>query len=444
MRKALLFSAMLFFVLAVAGFQVSVDKTENIATIEDPAEISLEVENTGSSEENYRLSILDYYRSQWYRYSDSLEVPAGNNGSFNIEVHPDNTAVQGIYRANFVVRSSSGEEVRDSFSYRVTRDEGLNLIDVKKNESFRPGDQVNIGLVFRNVESSTSEYKDIEFKLFNESKNVELGPIVPGGERRISSSFTVPEYESPGQKDLVIAVNDRNYTDRVNIEEVKEIEENKTLDNMLLVVKQNIAVKNTGNVDYNYVYDIEKPAYISPVVSAQGAEVLDNDEGTTYRWNITLEPGETADLQARTDYWIPLTGLILLLAGFVALKKITSSVDVKKTVKKTDEGLDVTIEVENSSSRSYDDVLLEDFIPNIAGLHQKFDMADPEVKQTDEGAELRWWINDLQPGDQRIFRYSIKPKVEVEGGVELEPAILRNGDEVLGTTKEISAEFKPE
>jgi hypothetical protein len=113
-------------------------------------------------------------------------------------------------------------------------------------------------------------------------------------------------------------------------------------------------------------------------------------------------------------------------------------------LRKTEEGLNVTIEVENSSSQSFEDVLLEDFIPNIAGLHNKFDMADPEVKQTDEGAELRWWINDLEPGDQRIFKYSIKPKVEVEEGVELEPAILKNGEKVLDKTKEISAEFKPE
>lgn len=443
MRKIALVFSLLILIGFSAAFDVSVNKVKAEAGVEDPAEINLEVRNTGDSEK-FRLSIFDYHRSRWYLYEDNIQVQPGQNGTFNVRIRPDDGAIRGNYRTDFLIRSSSGEEVRDSFSYRVNRDTGLNLINVNRNESYRPKDKIELGVTFRNVDSSTSEYKDVNINLLNYSRSIELGPIVPGGERMISTEFRVPEYEEPGRKKLEIMLEGRNYTETVMIEEVRDFKTNSSRENKVLVIQEETKVKNTGNVDSTYNYSMEKPSYIAPVVYAPGAEKEDQGSTTVYSWSQTLEPGETTTIEARTDYWIPLASLFVLLAGFLTLKRITSTVDVKKTVKKTDEGLDVTIEVDNSSSRTYDDVILEDFIPNIAGLHSKFDMADPEVKQTDEGAELRWWITELQPGDQRIFRYNIKPKVEVEEGIELDPAILKDGDKVLDSSKEISTEFKPE
>jgi hypothetical protein len=443
MRKIALVFSVLLIVGFASAFDVSVDTVKGEAGVDDPAEINLEVHNTDGAE-SFQLSIFDYHRSQWYLYEDSIDVEPGQNGTFNIDVSPDESAIRGNYRTDFLIRSSTGEEVRDSFSYRVNRDTGLNLINIDRNESYRPEDRIELGVVFRNVDSSTSEYKNVGINLMNYSKSIELGPIVPGGERRVSTEFRVPEYEEPGRKKLEIILDDRNYTETVLIEQVREFETNSSRENRVLVIQEDLRVKNTGNVESTYNHSVEKPSYIAPVVYAPEAETEEQGSYTVYSWSETLEPGESTTIEVRTDYWIPLASLFILLAGFLTLKRITSTVEVKKTVKKTEEGLDVTIEVENSSSRTYDDVILEDFIPNIAGLHSKFDMADPEVKQTDEGAELRWWITELQPGDQRIFRYNIKPKVEVEEGVELDPAILRDGDKVLDTSKEISTEFKPE
>jgi len=443
MRKASILIIVFFTATAVAGLEVSSEQVEGTATVDSPGEVNISVINNHSSQQDIELGLRDYYRSQWYSYPGSKEADPNEEVEFPVTIDPDDSAVQGIYRADFTVRSQEAE-VRDSFSYRVTRDTGLNLIDVSQKESYRPGEKFDLDLVFRNVDSSTSDYRDVSVSVFNQSSNVELGPIVPGGERRISTSFEIPRYESPGDRQLVISLNGRNYTESVTIEELEDIDEKMGTENRILVVNERIEVKNTGNVDYNYTHTIEKPSYISPVVEASGAERLDTESGTSYRWQLNLEPGEEAVIEARTDYWIPMTGLLLLIAGFLALKKITSGVKVSKKVRKSKEGLDVTIEVENSSSQAFEDVLLEDFIPNIAGLRSKFDMANPEVKQTDEGAELRWWINDLEPGDQRIFNYSIRPKVEVEEGIELEPAVLKDGESVLGKTKELSTEFKPE
>lgn len=443
MRKIALILSVLMLTGFAASFEVTVNTLKGEAGVDEPAEIELEIYNPEQTQ-TFELSIFDYHRSQWYVYDDSIEVPSGQNESFNVNINPDESAIRGNYRTDFLVKSADGEEFRDSFSYRVDRDRGLNLISVDKNDSYSPGELLKLGVTFRNVDSSTSEYKDVEISLMNFSKNIELGPIVPGGERKISTEFRVPKYEEPGRKTLEIALDGRNYTESVNVEEVQEFEVNSSRENKILVIQEEVKVKNTGNVESIYNYSIEKPSYLTPVVYAPEAERDEQSSNTVYSWSKTLQPGESTIIEVRTDYWIPLASLIILLAGFLALKRITSTVNVTKTVKKAENGLDVTIEVENSSSRTYDDVLLEDFIPNIAGLHNKFDMADPEVKQTDEGAELRWWITELQPGDQRIFRYSIRPKVEVEEGLTLDAAILRDGDEVLDTSNQISTEFKPE
>ncbi|MFP4038602.1 MAG: hypothetical protein ACLFTA_02365 [Candidatus Nanohaloarchaea archaeon] len=442
MKKTALIPALLILVGLASGFQVTSEALDPQASMDDSAEIRLNVENSGSPQK-YDLSILDYHRSRWYSYSDSKTLNSSNS-YFNVEINPEESAIRGNYRTDFVIRNEEGEEVRDSFSFNVQRDRGLNLLNLDKNESYKPGKTIEIGLTFRNVDSSTSEYRDVEINLLNSTKTVELGPIVPGGERRVSTTFEVPRYESPGRKTLSIGLNGREYTESIQVEEVESFEKNRSREDMLLVVNDVLNVRNTGNVESTFNYSIEKPSYISPVVYAPEAVQTDNGSSTVYSWSENLQPGEEMELRVRTDYWIPVSGVLALLIGLVALKRITSTVSVEKTVKKTDKGLDITLQVENSSSQSYGDVLLEDFIPNIAGLNSKFDMADPEVKQTGDGAELRWWIQDLHPGDQRIFRYSIEPKVEVEEGVELDPAVLRDGEHVLDTSKTINAEFKPE
>lgn len=444
MKRFSLVLALLLVTGFATAFEIETHEVNDLATTDEPALFEVEVENTGVEESTFLLHLTEYQRSQWYIQDDRLHLGPGEKGNMSIEVHPGNDAVSQKYGFDFNVRKRLTDEVRtDSASFRVERDNDLNIVDLDKNSEYGPGDQVELDIIFRNLDSTTTDYKDINIEALDQNKSVELGPIVPGGDRMVSVDLEVPEYRAPGTEEIELSFSGRTHTDSFEIREVEDIDTEEMVRNMIFTVSERSTISNEGNTVRSYSHTVEKPSYLSPIISAQEAEETEMDNSIKYTWDFEIDPGETAEAGLRTDYWIPVTGLAVLLAGFLGLKKVTSSVSAKKTISHTEKGLDVKIEIENSSSRAYEDVVLEDFIPNIAELENHFDMAEPEVKHVESGSKLKWWINDLEPGDQRVFKYSIRPKVEVEDGVTLKPAVLKDGNKVLDKTEKVDVEFKP-
>ncbi len=444
MRKALLISTVfLFMITTVSAFDVTVNRLEQTATTDQPALFEIQLENTGDSVSDYRLSMQDYQRSQWYVYNDRITVEPGETGKFNLEVRPGDQAVQNRYNADFSVRKSFTDQVyQDSLSYRVTRDRELNLEKFSTDLSeIKPGEELDASATFRNVGPSTLQNPQVTFNGFNQSKISELGPITGGGTRSVTETFKADNFESPGLKEIVLEVEDRTYTEEVEVQEVENISETVETDNRVFIVNREYRFENNGNTVRNYTHEVQVPNYLEPVTAAEGAERFNSENGTGLRWTLELQPGESKTVQIRTDYWIPISGLAVLFISFLVLRRVTSSVSVIKTVEERGDKVVIKLEVENSSSKTYDDVLLQDFVPNIASVSSSFDMATPEIVNEEEGTKLKWWITDLGPGDQRIFKYTLRPKVEVEGGVTLDPAELKNGEDTLSLTDQVKARF---
>ncbi|MCJ7429553.1 MAG: hypothetical protein MUP66_04160, partial [Candidatus Nanohaloarchaeota archaeon QJJ-5] len=57
------------------------------------------------------------------------------------------------------------------------------------------------------------------------------------------------------------------------------------------------------------------------------------------------------------------------------------------------------------------------------------------IQRTDDGTELVWQLEGMNPEEERIITYTIEPKVQVEGAVSLPAATVhytdgRNEDDV--------------
>ena len=427
-----------------AGLESDLHSVNQISTDTQSPEFNLEVRNNGSSRETYSIYVHEYHRSNWYRYDNRISLEPNEAKNVSIKVNPGSDAIAQSYGFEVSVRPINAEKgVRHSGSFKIIRENGLNVKNIDILNSYKPGDTIDLGITFQNVDATTSEYKDIKIKALGQNLTEELGPVVPGGERQITQKMSIPQYESPGQKNLSVSFDGRTYTETFNIEEVENVTTQKNVENRLIAVTQRFEASNHGNQEETYKHEVVKPSYIAPVVDAPKAETTETENGVRYSWEMQIAPGETKTVEISTDYWKPLTGLIILLGAFIGLKKITSSVSTRKTLTRTSAGLDIRIEVENNSSKIFDDVLLEDFVPNIAEIDSSFEMASPEINNTEKGTKLKWWLTELEPGDQRILKYSIRPKVEVEGGVTLKSAVLKDGDKVLDETNEIDTEFRP-
>jgi len=128
------------------------------------------------------------------------------------------------------------------------------------------------------------------------------------------------------------------------------------------------------------------------------------------------------------------------------LSESMSNVDVsfEKHVAKSEDGeITINIEIENNSSTAIEDLKVKDFIPNIAQVEKTFEFAKPSIRTKNEGTELTWDLDVLEPGDQRVLEYKIRPQIEVEGEVTLPGAELLNEGEQEKKTRDLDTGFHP-
>ncbi len=437
-----LLAGVILFTGIISAFEIEIEDVNDRATTDDSGEFKIHIENTANEYRTFQMNVLDYHR-RWYSHERRATIEPQDSAYFNLTVSPGDDAVQDLYRTQFSITDLETDERKtDSIRFRVVRDRNLNLDSYSIEENaLEPGETVEVSATVRNVGSSTLENETLTFETLNNSKSSELDPLTAGGLRTVTEEFEINDSESPGVKKAVLDVEGREYIEEFNISEIVDIREYSETDNRIFVVHEDLEFENFGNLEETHVYEREVPSYLAPVFYAPDAEEKDSDSGKLYRWEFELAPGESETLSMRTDYWIPITGLVILLAGFIGLKKLTSSVKVLKTVESIDGKINITIEVENDSSKVFNDVVLEEFIPNVLDVNTSFDMANPEVKHSKDGSSLKWWINELEPGDQRIFKYSVTPKVEVEEGITIRPSVLKEGEKELASSQEIEAKF---
>lgn len=432
----------LFLSSGVLAFEVSVQEIDGDAERDDPALYEIKVSNHGNEESTFSLSVQDYFRSSWYQYENRLEVSPGESETFNVEIEPGAEAVQERYSTDFTVQErGTGKTVSEEISYRVIRDRSINFESISLDrDTYKPGATAELEMTVRNVDTEQVD-PEVTVEAFETSSEIEPGSITPGGLRVVTHDIDVPDSSPPGIETVKISSGDLEIDSGLEVSEVEDVDRREESTDLLLLASREITFENRGNVEAPVNETEVVPSYVEPFFTAPEAETRDAETGTEYAWSLTLEPGEEASITMRADYWIPVAGLAVLIGGFAALKRVTSGVSAEKKISQ-DDGVQVTIQVENSSSKTFDDVLLEDYVPNVVEVNTDFEMASPEVKHSKEGTKLRWWINDLKPGDQRIFRYSLKPKVQVEEGLTLDPAELKDGDELLASTEKKEIKFQ--
>jgi hypothetical protein len=325
--------------------------------------------------------------------------------------------------------------------------EGFNI----RNQSIDPGEDVKGSLEVRSISSDVIRDYGARFSYGNHSTNQSSSPILPGGTRSLEFSIPVEENATSGQREIkaeffLSGEEKGSMNGEFSVKEVKDLKFSRTGTNNILSTIGRFEVTNKGNAPVNYSVNRTITSYLTPITGF--SELPDNRDSIgnneRYIWNINLQPGESFKLERRTNYWIPAAALLGIVLAIMGIKKLRNRVNFSKEAERAGKGRKISIKIENISDRTYRNVSVEDFVPDIAEVDRKFDMAAPTVRKTNEGTKLSWEIDELEPGDQRILQYTLKPKVEVEGGVELQKAVMKEGDEVIKKSNQVSTEFDPE
>lgn len=448
MRK--IAAAVIFFLLAgsAAAFSASLEVADRTASLEEPGEFLVEVKNTDTESKIFRVSVSPY--SSWFYTEGSKMVPAGETHTFRLVITPPEDAVQQNYRFDATVTTGDrSESFTDYFTVRRSNDLVVTGFSSDK-ESYSPGEAASFQIDILNTAPARIENYRLRAALQDKVVDKQGLPLSPGSTGRLNLNMNIPENAPPGENQVRLSITrngETRYTvnQSIDIRKVERIERSSDVDNRILFYTRTKTVENTGNARAEATVNQTLPDYLRPVTTfSQEPDRVDAGESTsTYTWVYELEPGESERVSYTSEYWIPGSILAAFLIGLVVLKKLRTGVKFDKRARKTEDGVKVHLELENHSNETVREVTVKDFVPDIATVLEDFPMAKPVIRKTSNGTRLSWEIEELEPGSQRVFEYTIKPRFKVEGGAELPAAELEAGDRRVLKTGTAEAEFQP-
>lgn len=451
MKKLWVLLIVIFFSTSIAAFPASLSIEDKSASPEDPAVFNVNIQNNLSESALFEVGSFTP-KPSWFYVESSSSIESGGNHSFKITVNPSQYAVDQSFSFTLYPRSSAIQHSHDiQTSFRVDRERDIILEDLNLNKTaYDPRETVRGEAKIRSLSSSLIRDYNLKTAYDNRSTEKSSSPILPGGTRTLSFQIPIDSESKPARKTLntslylegeKIEQSSREFT----VEEIKGIKRNTSSKNNLVMIKGSITVQNRGNTPINHTINRTVPSYLTPITAfdREPDNQTQESSNTVYYFTAELKPGESFTIERQTNYWIPATALLGIIAALAGLRKLRNTVKIQKTAEKTASGLKISINIENISDRTFKNAEVEDFVPDIASIDKNFEMASPTVRETNDGTKLTWRIKDLEPGEQRVLQYTIRPKVEVQEGVELPKAELKQGEEKLKESKEFTIEFDP-
>lgn len=444
MRKGILLAILLLVVFSSMGAKAASDSPDfavNVKSIKDtikPTErAQYEIQIKNKLEENRTFVIYTQGLSPSWEYLESYMIKAGPNktGSTTLYVSPSKTETAG--RRGFYIyvypQEKENASVKQSVILDIVRDKKLVFLTLStKKSNYEPEEKVKVFTTVKNVgRKKISKYK-VNFSLNGKSEIVNVPYLDSGDSAELQTSFKLGKYyqgEYIVEAETLSGENEveDSMTTKINVPGKVRMKRTEEVTDMVLWKDVEVKIKNVGNLKSELEYLRAKfPSFIKPIVSTvrKPDKIRSIDGETVYEWKVRdLNPGEIQSVNYRLNYWvvIAIIGLIVLISAFAYMELKVAT--LTKRARKVDSEHSVHIIVENNTGGKIENAKVKDFVPGIAKLIEKFDSAKPNsIKKKEEGTEIVWELGSLDPGEERVLTYRIKPVVQVEGSIRLPKA----------------------
>lgn len=429
---------------AADGFNVNIvgEKTTVTPSENEEAVFRINVTNTGNETNQFRVSYNTGTATNpgWY-YLDgsSLTLEPGESEIASLYVSPDNTALSGSKGPEVVVYESGETANRYSelVTFKVRRDNNLVISNYQSPHAvYRPGETINISMTLRNViqdDIPANQYQAV--LTIGGTREVEQGiPAMEAGEaigirlQHQLAGYPAGLYDMTMTIEAIEGDTHSRKTARFEVARFSNIDEARDRNESMLGMTQQAITTNNGNtVQVNQNVTMDVAWYIHPFVSFETEPDSAKWIGPTYKytWTVSLlEPGDSVSYELSVNYWPLLVIIAVLLAvGYLLYVRFRSVRVVKKVKEGPGKKQTIHLSVKNNTGARLEQVAVEDFVPGIASLIEKFDGTKPDsITSTDDGTKLVWHMDGMNPEEERIITYTIEPKIQVEGAVSL-PAV---------------------
>ncbi len=238
----------------------------------------------------------------------------------------------------------------------------------------------------------------------------------------------IPHDAFPGNYEIYVEL----YDDKNNIVEKKEssfkVMETPILD-VRIKTKENVlyketyyTIENRGNAKGEYVKEIDTMGFIWIY---EFENISPKREGAVYILKCEIEPNQECKFYVRVNYWVLYVLLIVIITLLILLFIAFTSPKIKKEYYRKGHKYHITLTVINHKAKELRDVVVKDYVKGIFNIDETSILPKPsKIHKSKEGYVIEWRLGTLKPGEMRVLRYDIIPKIDIIGDVTLEKAIL--------------------
>jgi hypothetical protein len=429
MKKIVLYflaMSLLFTQVAFAqdfSIDVGINK-EYLATHTDYVTLTI---NNPAQEDWFSISVFGFPQNWVVSKESLLRVPAFGSNTLLIEVKPARDALPNIYQYFLkVTRPSTGSVFERSMLIKVKQITSAILKDISLSCQICSDEIIVSGDVY-NVGSKPLKGLAVIAKVSNQQKTFPIEDLAILGSKDFALSFSLEDM-GPGDYDidfnLVDAVGSSFYkeTRTFNIPPIENIVYDEDVSTTPFGSTIVVSATNKGNV--------ESEAGLESV-SPQGWYYFLSGPTPTgmmlgkYYWKTTLAPDETRSITYSEIYW---PTYVLIIGGvFIAVFiywQSTALVFSKRLIKKPGKEVSVSLHLK-SKKRGVGNVVVKDTVPSNFSIVSKFESVKPLIKKVAKGVELHWKLGKLDPHEERVLHYTLKPAKELFKKVKLPSAKAR-------------------
>ncbi len=427
---------------AQVGFEVMMDPTEQKILLNETAVYDLIISHNSPKEEIFEVFSPDVI---WdVRISEILKVPPNSRKRFTLFLRPLNVN-PGFYGVPLTVRLSGTKlavkkdlviELTSSLPPKVAYLPALRgEISIPKEIDSREEIIITVTVHNQNVKS----LPDVDVKLRSSVINNDYLTSLEGLEKKTLTYKVRIDPYTPPQEDVLkvsLIVEDIGRTFQFDIPSARyqvgtfrNLEEDVQVQKGFMKTYNTITLTNRGNTLIDETYAIRSPFF-------KGIFTSSDPKGEKSKgfisWHLRLESEESTQFLVTYNYR-PILVILAIAVLLIIIYFVTRSplvISKKATVVGTREGgiseLKIVLQLVNRSSKTLNNVSIIDLVPRIADVIKEEQVTIKPVnvvKHERKGTIVKYKIDKMSSGEQRIITYKIKSKLSILGGVTLPVAV---------------------
>ncbi|HLC95895.1 MAG TPA: hypothetical protein VJH97_01060 [Candidatus Nanoarchaeia archaeon] len=436
-------------VISASAFRVSTETIKDTIALDELAEFSITITNDDVSPHDFRFVKLDY--PYWDIYTKPLQnpliitVPGSSSVTTKVYVDPLQLT-EGVTDVNLKIQAVVSKDSK-IVPLRVTVVEGsipggyVPTVLVNAVIPTKIDPRMDIKAQIHVDNQNILDYENLRIQLqsntFSKQVNISLGPK----EKKDFEILLRIDPKTPPQQDTVTLTALRNSqivdgpkTTDIEIIPYTDITETAVPHSSFLKTKKDITFSNEGNAVFTGLVKTPTTTLKNLFTLANPRSKTVTEDGIKYiAWEVSIEPGQEFSVVVSENYMILLVLIILGLISLIAYQAYKSPIGIFKqadNLERSDGGITggrVVILVKNKGAAPLKDIVITDRVPNIANVEKEVSLGTLQpsklLKHEDKGSLIKWIIDDLDAGEERVITYRVKSVLPILGELNL-PATI--------------------